>query len=181
MRLNNNGTELNVTIVGYQVPEETEVHEDSDWLLVRLTLKLPALQWEIIDPSLTVVELTWLRDWLSEAARNAAFFAGWRAVQTPLTTREFFTEPNLSFELQSNNDESFPFIFRIYVAAESLPPFATQLRHVPDDGDPDEVWLDFRASGDDLLRMATELTADLQRFPSRSSDSRRPLAQGAPL
>lgn len=168
MQLINNDTELNISIIGYQFPDEIGVPEDSDWLMVSLSLKLPVLAWEITDPSLTVAELTWLRDWLSEGFRNAPLFADWQAPKNPLSTRIFFTEPNLSFKLLSNRDAQRPFIFRIYMAAESLPPFAAQLPHSPFDDKPSEAWLDFRASGDDLFRMAAELSDDLRRYLSRS-------------
>lgn len=167
MRWSNGDFHQDVSIVGYQFPEETNCAEDSDWLLVQLKVECPAGQWTHIDPSLTVREVRWLTEWLREAARNGAVFSEWQRRFEPLTSTITFTEPNLAFGLSSVPDPALPFQFRVYMAAEFMPPFDLNT-HLSDMGEPTQKWVDFRAAPADLSQMADELSEALTRFPSRT-------------
>jgi len=129
MRWSNGDFHLDLSVVGYEFPEETNCAEDSDWLLVQLRIECPAGPWTHIDPSLTVREVRWLAEWLREAARYGAVFSEWQRGFEPLTTTITFTEPNLAFELRSVPDAALPFQFRVYMSAESMPPFDLNTPH----------------------------------------------------
>ncbi|GGL00251.1 WapI family immunity protein [Deinococcus radiotolerans] len=167
MRWSNGDFNLDVSIVGYQFPEETNCAEDSDWLLVQLKVECPAGQWTHIDPSVTVQEARWLAEWLREAARNGEVFSKWQRRLEPLTSTITFTEPNLAFELSSVPDPARPLQFRVYMSAESTPPFDLNT-HLFDMGEPNEKWVDFMAVPADLCQMADALFEALTRFPSRT-------------
>lgn len=166
MRWSNRDFHLDVSIVGYQFPEEANCAEDSDWLLVQLKVECPAGQWTHIDPSLTVRDIRSLTEWLREAARNGAVFSEWQRRFEPLTSTITFTEPNLAFELSSVPDSALPFQFRVYMSAEFMPPFDLNT-HLFDMDEPTQKWVDFMAAPADLYRMADALSEALTRFPSR--------------
>ncbi|MCD0157728.1 hypothetical protein IHN32_08025 [Deinococcus sp. 14RED07] len=167
MRWSNGDFHLDLSVVGYEFPEETNCAEDSDWLLIQLRIECPAGPWTHIDPSLTVREVLWLAEWLREAARYGAVFSEWQRRFAPLTTIITFTEPNLAFELSSVPDTALPFQFRVYMSAESMPPFDLSTPHF-EMGEPTEKWVDFMAAPSDLHQMADELSEALTRFPSRT-------------
>jgi hypothetical protein len=58
--INNQFVEL--SIQGYQFPEITD-EWDSNWLLVRIDVKLNKRHWNKTDPAITTFELKWLIDW----------------------------------------------------------------------------------------------------------------------
>lgn len=84
-----------------------------------------------------------------------------------LTTRLFFTEPNLSFEALSGHAAGAPVTLRLYLAAEFLPPFKVDLNDDGLEDEPSEVWLDFGIDAPRLRELASQLRGQLTRFPSR--------------
>ncbi|MFK7601348.1 hypothetical protein ACI3L1_03955 [Deinococcus sp. SM5_A1] len=165
MRLVKGKVVLQIKFDGYQFPELENVRWDSDWLNVRISLALGDFRWEKVDPSLTTFEVQWLIDWMEEVAANAEVFRSWRSER--LTSRIFFTEPNLGFEALSGSYEGAALTFRLYLAAESLPTFQDKLSGYDSSKDIQEVWLDLPVEASDLQDAAHSLQRQLAEFPVR--------------
>lgn len=164
------GAQLNV--IGYQFPGLTDAEMDSDWLLIHLQLQWGEHRWERTDPAITTFELAGLAAWLLEVAQHAAVFGGWK--HNRLSTRCFFTEPNLSVEAFGGHPTGQPVTLRLYLGAEFLPPFKALLPTYPFD-DSSEVWLDFGVDEAQLRALANQIQQQLQRFPVRVGLRRHPL------
>lgn len=167
MRLQEGKVSLRLDVVDYQFPELTDQKWDSDWLFLRLRLECGDHVWERIDPSVMTFDLQHLADWLAEAADHSEIFAAWRHER--LTTRMFFTEPNLSFEVLNGHPSGLPISLRVYLAAEYLPPFAELLDHVAEEVD--EVWIDFGVNEGELRELVQALAESLAEFPIRVGQS----------
>lgn len=128
MRLEGGYISFELEVLGYQFPETTSEPYDSEWLNIQISLHHSGgrwADWVKIDPSLETVELQWLIDWLREVASQSSVFKNWRSAR--LESRMFFTEPNLSFEAHSDTHGESALTLRVYLAAESIPPFKEDL------------------------------------------------------
>lgn len=153
-----------LTVLGYQFPEITDVAWDSDWLFLRFWLQWGEHRWERIDPVLTTFELERLALWLLEVAQHANVFGCW--TRERLSTLCTFTEPNVAFGAYSGHPTGYPVTLRIYLTAELLPPFKALLPTSPlSDGS--EVWMEFGVDETQLRVLAEQLQRDLERFPVR--------------
>lgn len=131
---------LQLGLSGYQFPDPEDQEGDSDWLFVRLRLQHGEYLWERADPALMTFEVQWLVEWLEEVADHVAVFGSWR--RDRLTTRIFFTEPCLGFEVLNGYPSGAPMTLRCNLAAEFLPPFREQCSHAATGEDADEVcWI----------------------------------------
>lgn len=178
MRLSGGWLESDLSIEGYQFPELVNKPHDSDWLNIRIGLLHTQgrwSRWEKLDPSLETFEVQWLIEWLEEVAAHAEVFKNWRSER--LTSRIFFTEPSLSLEALSGSPEGKALTLRVYLAAESVPPFKNDLNGVKFDDDLAEVWLDFPADASDLQQAAHSLAEQLALFPVRVGLPNRPASQ----
>lgn len=156
---------LHFELLGYQFPGIEDQEGDSDWLLVRLHLQDGDYAWERTNPALLTFEVQWLTEWLDEVADHAAVFGSWR--RNRLTTRIFFTEPCLGFEVLNGYPSGAPMTLRCYLAAEFLPPFKELCPHAAIGEEPDEVWLNFGVDEEQLRVIAAQWWAQLDRFPVR--------------
>lgn len=156
---------LRFDVLGYQFPEIGDQEWDSDWLNVRLHLQCGERTWERVDPALTSFEIQWLADWLDEVAQHAATFGSWR--HNRLTTRIFFTEPCLGFEVLNGHPTGAAMTFRCFLAAEFLPPFKDLYPHADLGEGTGEVWLDFSMDEARLRAIAARWREALGRFPVR--------------
>ncbi len=143
------GNELELSVVGYEVPAETVDPWESNSLLVALRVVSPKGAWEVVDPCLT----TW------EAARLASWLAA-VAVGPALGTRTL-TEPNLSVAATPENGR---LTLRICFELESRPPWAPTIRGGRD------LCVDLDVARRDLVAAAASLGADVGRFPRRGDD-----------
>jgi hypothetical protein len=164
LELKNGRTEVALRPTGYQFPQAVQ-RGDANWLVVALTLRHSEKQFEHTDPALETFELEKMLRWITQIQDFYAAFASWAGPR--LTSRLFFTEPNLSFEVFSAS--SLP-MFRVYLAAETLPPFVRELGCSPDaapDVSASEAWMDFPMPKEMLAEMAVTLSEWLRIFPPR--------------
>ncbi|GAA5514834.1 hypothetical protein Dcar01_03595 [Deinococcus carri] len=173
MRLKGWKLTFELDLVGYQFPKSE--NEASDWLKIRLVLVHGGERWEKVDPALLTFEVQWLTEWLHQVAAQAEVFRTWRSGR--LTSRIFFTEPNLSLEALSGSLGGEALTLRVYLAAEFLPPFVKELDAMKLDNDPAEAWLDFPADAADLQQAAAALTEALTLFPVRAGLPHRSSSQ----
>ena len=143
------GNELELSVVGYQVPAETVDPWESNSLLVALRVVSPKGTWEVVDPCLT----TW------EAARLASWLAA-VAVGHDRGTRSL-AEPNLSVTVTPRDGRLH---LRMCFELERRPPWAPTLRGGRD------LCVDLDVTRADLVTAAASLGADVRRFPRRGDD-----------
>ena len=140
-------TEFEMKVVGYQFPHLEHEQYDSDWLNIKIRVKLPQGSWTAIDPSLLTRELVSLTEWLESIADGKR-----------VDSEESFIEPNLRFELL----EEEPKRLRVYFELESRPSWA------PFDGaGMDDLWAEFEINAEELREAAASLGEDLKQFPTR--------------
>lgn len=134
-------------VVGYQFPHLENERYDSDWLNVRIRVKLPEVSWVATDPSLLTWELERLIEWLESIADGER-----------VNAEESFTEPNLRFELI----EEEPKRLRVYFELESRPGWAAY-----DAARMDDLWVEVEIDAEKLKESAASLREDLKRFAIR--------------
>jgi len=143
----NDTTEFELKVVGYQFPHLAHEQYDSDWLNIRIRVKLSQGTWTATDPSLLTWELVSLIEWLESIADS-----------NRVDSEASFMEPNLRFELI----EEEPKRLRIYFELESRPSWA------PHDGaGMDDLWAEFEVEEEELRDAAASLREDLKRYPIR--------------
>lgn len=175
MRLQGGFVSFELKILGYQFPEISSDPYDSEWLNIQISIHHSEGHWQDwvrLDPSLETLEIQHLIEWLREVASHSTVFKHWRSAR--LESRVFFTEPNLSFEAHSNVYGEQELALRVYLAAETLPPFKKDLQHIELDKREEisEVWIDFPVNASDLEQAAQSLTEQLASFPIRTNRKR---------
>jgi hypothetical protein len=141
------GEEFEMEVAGYQFPHLEQEQDDSDWLKIKISVRLREGSWTSTDPSLLTWELTSLAQWLESIAEGAS-----------VESEESFLEPNLRFEITQSEAKT----LRVYFELESRPPWA------PSDGaGMDDLFAEFAVNPDDLRDAASSLREDLKRFPVR--------------
>lgn len=147
------GNELELTIAGYQFPDEERDPWDSNWLLVSVRVLSPEGSWSVVDPCLTTWEAKRLVSWLVHAAAR-------EPNERPMT----FTEPNLTVVAGPVAGDANAVHVRAMFALELRPPWS----HAAAGSDNLVVDLDVRRG--DLARAAASLLTDLVEFPQRGDD-----------
>ena len=147
------GNELEVSLVGYQFPDEERDPWDSNWLLVSLRVVSPQGSWEVVDPCLTTWEAKHLVAWLVNAA-----------ARDPGATPATFTEPNLTITARSRARAPLRVHVRACFQLELRPPWA---KTVSGGGD---LCVDLDVERGALARAAASLLGDLVRYPQRGAD-----------
>ncbi|WP_287459282.1 hypothetical protein [Sphingomonas sp.] len=139
---------LRIDVERYQFPEIANDEWDSNWLIIRGDVDLDGKSWSFRDPCLTTFEVERLADWLDQVSSGEAgqAFCG-------------FTEPNLDFELLSNNS------IRIGFSLEALPPWMDRT------GDFGEIGFCIPID-DRLVVAASNLRRFVARFPVRAHNDR---------
>lgn len=89
------GAALELVILNYEYPAVANDHDDSNWLLVRLSVVTPARTWNATGPGVRTFELMQLADWLDGVAANK-----------PVERELELLEPNLRFELAAGKPDA---------------------------------------------------------------------------
>jgi len=147
------GNELELTVVGYQFPDEHRDPWDSNWLLVSVRVLAPAGSWSVVDPCLTTWEAKRLVSWLVHAA-----------IRDPTAVPMAFTEPNLTVTARSRSAAPLRVHVRACFALELRPPWGATASGSHD------LCVDLDVERDDLARAAASLLADLVAYPQRGDD-----------
>jgi hypothetical protein len=141
-------TSFELHIVGYEFPTEEHDDYDSNWLRVRIDVRLPRGGWTSTDSCLLTWEVSRLGTWLDAIAHGD--------VAEP---EQDFIEPNLRFELLKTSSKH----LRIYFELECRPSWA------PSDGVAmNDLWAEFEVTSDELKQAATSLRNQLKQFPVRA-------------
>jgi len=143
----NENTEFELEIAGYQFPDLESEPYDSDWLNITIRVKHPRGSWTTTDPSLLTEEVKDLIHWLEDIADGKN-----------VNPDEYFTEPNLHFQLPDNNANK----LRVYFELECRPSWAKSTFK-----DDDELWVEFSVTPEILRNAAESLRSQLQKFPTR--------------
>jgi hypothetical protein len=148
MKLKGEGDNLfEMFVVGYEAPDVTEDHTESNWLIIGGSVVSPDRSWRFSDACLTTFELADLADWF-------------RALGEGLEDRTEceFIEPNLAFRYMSGPAP----VLRVRFAYESAPP---ELRTA---ADPEAaVVMDFPLPRAAAVAAAEELEEILADYPIR--------------
>lgn len=134
---------LELTVVRYQFPEQTEDWWDANWLIAQGRVRLKGRGWVFQDPCITTFEARSLADWLEAVSRGDA--------AKPYLA---LVEPNLQFDRKAEDR------LRVSFALESAPPWAKR----------GEDWTKYGFEvpvGPVLARAAGELRVQLASFPVR--------------
>jgi len=135
------GSELELTVVGYQFPHAMNVRDD--WLLLSIRMKIGAESWEARDPALVWEEARDLANFLDGIARDDPS-AGWHIE---------FVEPVLLFEAFRRAKDTI--LLRVYCQAFPSPAPGDHFSRM------------FLLARQELRKGATDLRSELQKFPSR--------------
>ena len=149
------GSELELRVVGYEHPETRVDPWDSNSLLVLVRVVSDRGAWEVVDPCLTTWEAERLAWWLAVAA-VAAGSAG--AGVTPLT------EPNLAARATPAHGRPGRLLLRVRLELERRPPWAGGAAGA------NRLEVEVEVGASQLLAAAADLRADLARFPRRGDD-----------
>ena len=145
--IENESTEFELEIVGYQFPDLEGEPYDSDWLNITIRVRHPRGSWTKTDPSLMTEEVQDLINWLEEIADGKT-----------VNSDAYFTEPNLHFQLPNNSASK----LRVYFDLECRPSWAKSTFK-----DDDELWVEFSVTPEILIEAAKSLRLQLQKFPTR--------------
>lgn len=135
------GSELELKVVGYQFP--TASNEQDDWLLIHVRMKVSSDSWEAEDPALVWSEARDLAKWMDGIASDDDR-AGWSIG---------FLEPVLLFEAVRRTQDSI--LLRAYCQKFPKP--------APHEHFSKMFWF----SRQQLTKGAAELRSELEQFPSR--------------
>ena len=147
------GNELELSLVGYQFPDEERDPWDSNWLLVSVRVLAPQGSWEVVDPCLTTWEAKRLVAWLAYAAAHDP--------SGPLLT---FAEPNVTVVARGQTGAALLVDVRACFALELRPPWARMTAGA------NELCVDLEVDRADLAAAAASLLADVTKFPQRGAD-----------
>jgi hypothetical protein len=146
------GTELGLSLVGYERPDEHVDPWDSNSLLVEVRLLAPEGSWDVVDPCLTTWEAAQVIRWLTAFASRADLVANrGLAVQAP----------NVTLLGQAFPGEPDRIAIRACFALERRPPWLRGGR---------DLCVDLDVDRPQLAAAARSLSADLARFPQRGDD-----------
>lgn len=143
--IDNQSVELKIT--NYQFPTSLDRDWDGNWLSIYLKVDSKVGKWQTLDPSLTTWEVQELIDWFNGLSNDS---------KPDLIDKEF-TEPNLSFCLLSDFKLSKKQI-RIKFDLECRPKSAVEDK---------EYFVDFELDNSELKRIASDLIAELRKYPIR--------------
>ncbi len=147
------GNELELSITGYQFPDDERDPWDSNSLLVAVRVLAPERSWSVVDPCLTTWEAKRLVAWLVHAA-------GREPSPAPIT----YSEPNVTVTARSVAGAAHRVRVRASFALELRPPWA----HTA--AGSDHLVVDLEVGRGDLARAAASLLEDLAEFPQRGAD-----------
>jgi len=135
------GSELELKVVGYQFPHAS--NQKDDWLVIHIRMKVGSESWEAEDPALVWEEARDLSKWLEGIARDDPR-ACWSVD---------FLEPVLLFEAFRRTQDSI--LLRVYCQKFPKPALNEHFSKM------------FWFSRGQLEKGAEELRSELKQFPSR--------------
>ena len=150
------GTELGLTIDGYQFPGELVDPWESNALLVEVRIVAPEGSWDVVDPCLTTWEAAKVFAWLNALARGADLVAA-----RPLAVHA----PNVTLHGQARPGDPDRVDIRACFALERRPPWLAS-----GGGRTGSLCVDLDADRAQLAHAARAFAADLARFPQRGDD-----------
>ncbi|MBA3267427.1 MAG: hypothetical protein H0T70_04105 [Acidimicrobiia bacterium] len=143
------GTELGLSLVGYQFPDEAVDPWNSNALLVAVRVVSPHGTWEVVDPCLTTWEAARLASWMTTVA------------VAPDRAAASVDAPNLTVSARVDGP-------RVALIAcfelEERPPWLVSV------AGSDELCVELDVSSADLVVASGALRTDLVRFPQRGDD-----------
>ncbi len=145
MHLAQGTASLDISVIGYEFPNNVGDHWDSNWLNVEFALRVGDESFRGVEPCLTTFELTGLASWLEEVADCVE-------AEGPLRSSHSFTEPTLKFEISSGP----PMSLRVHISAKSMPLSASRL--------------DFPVRRGLLIELSNTIRDVLVKFPYRPPD-----------
>lgn len=143
------GTELGLSLVGYQFPDEAVDPWNSNALLAAVRVVSPHGTWEVVDPCLTTWEAARLASWMTTVA------------VAPDRAEASVDAPNLTVSARVDGP-------RVALIAcfelEERPPWLVSV------AGSDELCVELDVSSADLVVASGALRTDLVRFPQRGDD-----------
>ena len=143
--IDNQSVELRIT--NYEYPDNKDSDWDGNWLNIYLNVKSNLRHWQTVDSSLTTWDFQELINWFEKLSKN----------DCPKFSKLRFTEPNLSFKLLDNHDQT-PKKFRIKFDLELRPKSASSNK---------EYFVDCIADNEELIRILNKLKIELDKYPER--------------
>jgi hypothetical protein len=151
---NHAGSELVLTVLDYEYPDNTTEIYGADWLFIRLAGQKNGERWERVHPSMLTWDIVQFIDWLD-------------AVRLGLPTRlqQFeFSEPWLVFERRAGDQP----VLRAYIEGKLRPHWMPYKGAYQED-----YWIDFPLAELDLARAIASLREELAKFPCRARNPHR--------
>lgn len=145
-----NNVLVTLNICGYQFPEDS----NDDWCLIKAHIIQGEDEFERIDPALEAAELLELRDWFKNLSQRTL----------PRYSRLSFTEPCLSFEYLSFDDEIVR--FSIEFSNELQPLFKLKQFH----SSTQEWNVVFGLKPDELATIAATIEEVCRLYPAREEN-----------
>jgi len=142
-----NNQTVEFKIINYQFPASRDKEYDGNWLTIYLNVNSHFGNWQVTDPSLLTWEIEELIGWFRILSINTK----------PEYTYQEFIEPNLSFHLLNNFNDSVKQI-KISFDLESRPKSAEVDK---------EYFVIFEANNNDLKGIANDLEKELKKYPVR--------------
>jgi hypothetical protein len=150
------GDTLELSVVGYQFPEAKDPRQRFSWHVVQGRACTSGRAWAFRWPALTCDESARLPGWLSQVAD--ALDADDSPTQPPLSTREAFIEPDLTFEVTALDDGHATLRVELDVELHAQP----TPRALHPDG---PTVLQLQVSAEQLRNAAAEWALDVERYP----------------
>ncbi|HUR11705.1 MAG TPA: hypothetical protein VM012_10075 [Flavitalea sp.] len=141
------GQKVELTIAGYQFPDNKEGELDSNRLQIAMKISGHRWNWETVDCCLTTFEVKDLIKWFRNLSGN-------KGLQY---TNMFFEESNLAFELIGSNTTVKTIQIRFGAAGRPV--------SMNEEGD---YFINFNFTNEELANLADELKTEYLRFPERS-------------
>ena len=149
----NQQTEFELRLLGYQFLDTEHDEYDSNWLMVQVNARTPAGSWSSIDPCMLTWEAHWLLNWLADLASDSE--------SDPEMS---FLEPNLFFRLSGRCDRILD--VQVCVSGELRPRNEISAAS-------DEVQIGLELSLSALHECVTNFSRELASFPVRAGGTRR--------
>jgi hypothetical protein len=146
--LRGENSRLEIAVVGYQYPHETEAY-DSEWLVLEVCAVVGSTVWTRRDPAIIARDLRWIVDW----------FAAIGSGNAPAWPHLGFWEQNLSFEYLAHVGQGRHSI-AVHLNYEFKPPGWES---------DDDYTMRFEVSETEAAEIARAVTAAMQVYPVRST------------
>lgn len=141
--------QVEIRVEGYEFPDINSSYDDN-WLSIFIDVQTKNHKWQSTFPSLLTWEIEGLVEWFETLAENKK--PKWYKLN-------YFTEPNLSFEILNDYTDSLK-KFRIIFDLEFRP---------PNSDDDTNYFIEFWASNEELKKIAKNFETELKKYPQRKA------------